>query len=160
MTERAAQVAKQKNDELPDGELADVARVVGIGAIKYNDLSRDRQQDIHFDIDKALALEGNTAPYMQYAYARLRSIARKAQNEGAATADSGRSSNRQSGAWPVDCSTYAAAVRDGGPHRASITCASICSIPLVRSARFIPKCRSSKPNPRRGPTAQAVGARR
>lgn len=87
-TERAAQVAKQKNDELPDGELADVARVVGIGAIKYNDLSRDRQQDIHFDIDKALALEGNTAPYMQYAYARLRSIARKAQNEGAATADS------------------------------------------------------------------------
>ncbi len=86
-TERATQTAKQKNDELSQTELAEVARVVGIGAVKYNDLSRDRQQDIHFDIDKALALEGNTAPYMQYAYARLRSIARKAQSEGWATAD-------------------------------------------------------------------------
>lgn len=86
-TERAAQTAKQKNEDLGAAELAEVARVVGIGAVKYNDLSRDRQQDIHFDIDKALSLEGNTAPYMQYAYARLRSIARKAQSESMATAD-------------------------------------------------------------------------
>lgn len=79
--EKAAQVARQKNDELDETELRQVAQVVGIGAVKYNDLSRDRQQDIHFDIDKALALEGNTAPYIQYAYARLRSIARKAEAE-------------------------------------------------------------------------------
>lgn len=86
-TERAAEVARQKSAELSEAELSEVARVVGIGAIKYSDLSRDRQQDIHFDLDKALALDGNTAPYMQYAYARLRSIARKAQAEGFQTAD-------------------------------------------------------------------------
>ena len=86
-TEHAAAAAKQKNAELSDEEVAEVARVVGIGAIKYNDLSRDRSQDINFDIEKALSLEGNTAPYMQYAYARLRSIARRAATEGMATAD-------------------------------------------------------------------------
>lgn len=86
-TERAAEVARQKSADLSEAELSEVARVVGIGAIKYSDLSRDRQQDIHFDLDKALALDGNTAPYMQYAYARLRSIARKAQAEGFQTAD-------------------------------------------------------------------------
>jgi arginyl-tRNA synthetase len=86
-TERAAEVARQKSAELSEAELSEVARVVGIGAIKYSDLSRDRQQDIQFDLDKALALDGNTAPYMQYAYARLRSIARKAEAEGFQTAD-------------------------------------------------------------------------
>ena len=86
-TERAAEVARQKNADLSQAELAEVSRVVGIGAIKYNDLSRDRSQDIHFDLDKALALDGNTAPYMQYAYARLRSIARRAATEGVTMAD-------------------------------------------------------------------------
>jgi arginyl-tRNA synthetase len=83
---RAAGVAAGKNAELGADELAEVARVVGIGAIKYNDLARDRSSDIHFDLDKALALDGNTAPYIQYAYARLRSIARRAQAEGATVA--------------------------------------------------------------------------
>lgn len=78
---RARTVAASKNPELTQDELDEVARVVGIGAIKYNDLSRDRVSDIQFDLDKALALEGNTAPYMQYAYARLRSIARRAAAE-------------------------------------------------------------------------------
>lgn len=80
---RARIVAQSKNPELPEAELAEVARVVGIGAIKYNDLSRDRLSDVHFDLDLALSLDGNTAPYMQYAYARLRSIARRAEVEGA-----------------------------------------------------------------------------
>lgn len=75
-------VAAQKNAELGPEEVAEVARVVGIGAIKYNDLCRDRIADIHFDLDKAMALDGNTAPYMQYAYARLRSIGRRATAEG------------------------------------------------------------------------------
>ncbi len=83
---RARIVAHDKNPELPDAELDEVARVVGIGAIKYSDLVRDRQSDIHFDLDKALALEGNTAPYLQYAYARLRSIHRRAEAEGSAAA--------------------------------------------------------------------------
>lgn len=75
--ERAAGVAREKNPELGEAELQEVARVVGLGAVKYNDLSRDRVGDINFDLDKALNLEGNTAPYMQYAYARLRSIVHK-----------------------------------------------------------------------------------
>jgi arginyl-tRNA synthetase len=88
--ERARAVAKGKNAELEAEDLEEVARVVGIGAIKYNDLCRDRQSDINFDLDKALALEGNTAPYIQYAYARLRSIARRAEAEGATMATSPR----------------------------------------------------------------------
>ena len=83
---RARIVAQSKNPELAEADLDEVARVVGIGAIKYNDLSRDRQSDVHFDLDQALALDGNTAPYMQYAYARLRSIARRAAAEGASPA--------------------------------------------------------------------------
>ncbi|MCS6916039.1 MAG: arginine--tRNA ligase [Myxococcales bacterium] len=75
---RAAEVARRKNPDLSDAEVAEVARVVGIGAVKYNDLCRDRDTDVIFDLDRALALEGNTAPYIQYAYARIRSIARKA----------------------------------------------------------------------------------
>ena len=83
---RARVVAQEKNPELPPSDLDEVARVVGIGAIKYNDLARDRQSDINFDLDKAMALDGNTAPYMQYAYARLRSIARRAEADGATVA--------------------------------------------------------------------------
>jgi arginyl-tRNA synthetase len=83
---RAKGVAQAKNAELAPAELDEVARVVGTGAIKYNDLCRDRQSDINFDFDKALALDGNTAPYIQYAYARLRSIARRAEADGASLA--------------------------------------------------------------------------
>jgi arginyl-tRNA synthetase len=82
---RALAVAAEKAGEpregeapLSDEEQRNVARVVGIGAVKYNDLSRDRQSLVTFTWDKALALQGNTAPYLQYAYARIRSIVRKA----------------------------------------------------------------------------------
>ena len=83
---RAQTVAQEKNSELSPEEIAEVARVVGIGAVKYNDLCRDRVADIHFDLDKAMALEGNTAPYIQYAYTRMRSIGRRAAAEGFPTA--------------------------------------------------------------------------
>ncbi|MFQ5353159.1 MAG: arginine--tRNA ligase, partial [Candidatus Binatia bacterium] len=59
-------------------EAAKTAEVVGIGAVKYFDLAHARQSDYKFDLDHMLAMEGNTAPYMMYAYARIRSIARKA----------------------------------------------------------------------------------
>ncbi len=55
-----------------------VARAVGIGAVKYADLSTDRTRDYVFDLDRMLALDGNTAPYLQYAHARVRSIFRRA----------------------------------------------------------------------------------
>ena len=81
--ERAREVARGANAALTDDEVAEVARVVGVGAVKYNDLSKDRQTLVTFTWDKALALNGNTAPYLQYAYARVRSILRKAAEQGA-----------------------------------------------------------------------------
>ena len=78
---RAMAVVEAKNPDLPPHEMAEVARVVGLGAIKYADLSQNRQSDILFDWDKMLAMQGNTAPYLQYAYARIRSIFRKGAEE-------------------------------------------------------------------------------
>ncbi len=59
-------------------EIDRIAEVVGIGAVKYFDLSFARQSDYKFDLDTMIAMDGNTAPYMMYAYARVRSIGRKA----------------------------------------------------------------------------------
>ena len=75
--ERALKVVAERNPELPEAQRKQVARVVGIAAIKYADLLPNRQSDYVFSWDKMLALEGNTAPYMLYAYARIRSIFRK-----------------------------------------------------------------------------------
>ena len=75
--ERALAVVSEKNPDLPDTERLEIARVVGLGALKYADLSNNRQSDYIFDWDKMLALQGNTAPYLQYAYTRVRSIFRK-----------------------------------------------------------------------------------
>ncbi len=80
---RAFDVATQASPELPEADRRDIARVVGIGAVKYNDLSKDRQTLVTFTWDKALSLTGNSGPYLQYAYARIQSILRKAKAEGA-----------------------------------------------------------------------------
>ena len=75
--ERALAVVSEKNPDLPEAKRREIARVVGLGALKYADLSNNRQSDYIFDWDKMLALQGNTAPYLQYAYTRVRSIFRK-----------------------------------------------------------------------------------
>src|SRR5205823_3098911 len=75
--ERAFKVVSDKNSELPEPARHEIARIVGIGAIKYADLLPNRQTDYVFSWDKMLALSGNTAPYLEYAYARIRSIFRK-----------------------------------------------------------------------------------
>ena len=77
--ERAFQVVSEKNAELPEAQRKEIARVIGLGAVKYADLLPNRQSDYVFSWDKMLALSGNTAPYLQYAYARIRSIFRKAE---------------------------------------------------------------------------------
>ena len=77
---------KEKNPDLPDDEQVDIGRMVGIGALKYADLSTDRVKDYVFDWDRMLAFEGNTAPYLQYAHARIRSILRRAAEGEAAIA--------------------------------------------------------------------------
>jgi arginyl-tRNA synthetase len=80
---RALDVARSCNEALSEDELREAARVVGLGAVKYNDLSKDRQTLVTFTWDKALSLQGNTAPYLQYAHARVRSMLRKARSQGA-----------------------------------------------------------------------------
>jgi len=79
--ERARAIARDKNPSLSEDELSRIARVVGIGAVKYADLMQNRTADYRFSWDKMLALDGNTAPYLQYVYARIRSIFRKGELE-------------------------------------------------------------------------------
>jgi arginyl-tRNA synthetase len=79
--ERARAVVRDKNPSLSEEEQAHIARVVGIGAVKYADLMQNRTADYRFSWDKMLALDGNTAPYLQYVYARIRSIFRKGDLE-------------------------------------------------------------------------------
>jgi len=75
--ERAAAAVAEKNPDLDGDARAEVARMIGIGAVKYADLSTDRIKDYVFDWDRMLAFEGNTAPYLQYAHARICSIFRR-----------------------------------------------------------------------------------
>lgn len=76
--ERAEVVVREKNPELNEEQYKTVARKVGIGAVKYADLSKTRTTDYIFDWELMLSFEGNTGPYLQYAYARICSIFRKA----------------------------------------------------------------------------------
>ena len=76
--ERAAAAIAEKNPEMPADERARVAHMVGIGAVKYADLSGDRVKDYIFDWERMLSFDGNTAPYLQYAHARICSIFRRA----------------------------------------------------------------------------------
>src|SRR5215470_14874482 len=79
--ERARTIAREKNPSLSAEELERIAHVVGIGAVKYADLMQNRLADYRFSWDKMLALDGNTAPYLQYVYARIRSIFRRGDLE-------------------------------------------------------------------------------
>jgi arginyl-tRNA synthetase len=74
---RAREAIDERNEELPEREKDFVARALGIGAVKYADLSTERLRDYVFDFDRMLAFDGNTAPYLQYAHARIRSIFRR-----------------------------------------------------------------------------------
>jgi arginyl-tRNA synthetase len=76
--EKALTVVTEKQPDLPDDRKRAIAHAVGIGAVKYGDFSKDRVSDYVFSFEKMLALDGNTAPYLQYAHARVRSIFRKA----------------------------------------------------------------------------------
>ena len=77
--QRALKPVTEKNPELPEDLRLNIANVVGIGALKYSDLSQNPASDYIFDWDKLLSLDGNTAPYLQYAYVRIQSIFRKGQ---------------------------------------------------------------------------------
>ncbi len=79
--DRAAEALKERESELPPERQAAVARALGIGAVKYADLSTERNRDYVFDWDRMLAFEGDTGPYLQYAHARIRSIFRRAETD-------------------------------------------------------------------------------
>lgn len=76
---RAFTLVSEKNPHLPENERRHIAHAVGIGAVKYADLSKNRSSDYVFNWNQMLAFEGNTAPYLQYAYTRIASVFRKAE---------------------------------------------------------------------------------
>ncbi len=79
--ERARRMVEARSDKLPQEEIESTARIIGLGAVKYAELSQNRLTDYVFSWDKLLALDGNTAPYLQNAYVRIRSIFRRAEED-------------------------------------------------------------------------------
>ena len=79
---KARTVIDELRPDLPEAERESIAHDIGIGGVKYADLSTAHDSDYVFDLDRMLALTGNTAPYLQYAVARIRSISRKAEAQG------------------------------------------------------------------------------
>lgn len=135
--ERARRLIADKNPTMDDAELERLAQVVGIGAVKYADLSKSRTTDYVFDWDNMLSFEGNTAPYMQYAYTRVASIFKR----------SGQNEQQLSGAiWlAVEQETQLAVrllqleeaivtvARDGTPH---VLCAYLYDLAVLFSAFY------------------------
>jgi arginyl-tRNA synthetase len=76
--QRAYRMVQEKNTDMPEKELRNISRVVGVAAVKYADLSKNRASDYLFSFDNMISFEGNTAPYLLYAYTRVSSIFRKA----------------------------------------------------------------------------------
>jgi arginyl-tRNA synthetase len=85
-SERAYRLVSEKNADLDEAERRNIARIVGAGAVKYYDLARNRNSDYVFDWSAMLSFDGNTAPYMLYAYARICSVLRKLDQSGTAGA--------------------------------------------------------------------------
>ena len=81
---RAAAVVREKRPDFSEQQLASVGDAIGTGAVKYADLSKDRVSDYLFSWEKMLSFDGNTAPYLQYAYARIQAIFRKAGGKASA----------------------------------------------------------------------------
>jgi len=79
--ERARRMVEARSDKLPQEEIESTAHTIGLGAVKYAELSQNRLTDYVFSWDKLLALDGNTAPYLQNAYVRIRSIFRRAEED-------------------------------------------------------------------------------
>jgi len=79
---RAKRIIEQKSPQITGADLDELATIIGIGAVKYADLSKNRTTDYIFDWDSMLSFEGNTAPYIQYAGARIRSLLEKARLQG------------------------------------------------------------------------------
>ncbi|NJD00538.1 arginine--tRNA ligase [Candidatus Erwinia dacicola] len=118
--DRATKLIGEKNPDMPADELQQLAEIVGIGAVKYADLSKSRTTDYIFDWDNMLAFEGNTAPYMQYAYTRVLSVFRKAGIDEHGISGKTRISEEREAALAVRLLQFEEVItqvaRDGMPH--------------------------------------------
>ena len=113
--ERAEAAIAEKNPDLDDDDRAPVARMIGIGAVKYADLSTDRIKDYVFDWDRMVSFDGNTGPYLQYAHARICSIFRRAGHRPGVGSRSPDRARRPAGA---SAGAAVAGVSDGDRHHA------------------------------------------
>ncbi|OZI14799.1 arginine--tRNA ligase [Sodalis-like symbiont of Philaenus spumarius] len=135
--ERARRLVAAKNPTMDAGGLARLVQVVGIGAVKYADLSKSRTTDYVFDWDNMLSFEGNTAPYMQYAYTRVSSIfKRSGQDENQLTGDI-RLEVEQETQLAVRLLQFEEAIatvaHDGTPH---VLCAYLYDLAVLFSAFY------------------------
>jgi arginyl-tRNA synthetase len=117
---RARKIVDEKNPDLSEDEKIGISEKIGIGAVKYADLSQYRMTDYVFSWEKMLSLHGNTAPYLQNAYVRIRSIFRKAGETGVAMAA------RSDGFQAVKSET------DGCPSRRSLELTDLAEINLAK----------------------------
>ena len=124
--DRAYQTVSEKSSELPEAQKKEIARVVGIGAVKYADLLPNRQSDYIFSWDKMLALQGNTAPYLLYAYARIKSIFRKTEAGSSLVTRHLFWPRRKNSRWPSICSILASRSKPSRKNIARIIYAIIC----------------------------------
>jgi arginyl-tRNA synthetase len=99
---RAFKIVSEKSYDLSEAQQKEIARVVGLGAVKYADLLPNRQSDYIFSWDKMLALQGNTAPYLLYAYARIKSIFRKSDFGGTSSNPDGLIRDSQSSSLRIN----------------------------------------------------------
>jgi len=138
--ERARRLVAEKNPDMPADELEKLANAVGIGAVKYADLSKNRTTDYVFDWDNMLAFEGNTAPYMQYAYTRVLSVFRKADIDESVLAQAqvtiSEDREAQLAARLLQFEeTLAVVARDGTPH---VVCAYLYDLAGLFSGFYEP----------------------
>ena len=136
--ERATVLINEKNTNLSDDEKTAVIEAVGIGSVKYADLSKNRTTDYVFDWDNMLSFEGNTAPYMQYAYTRIRSIFNKADVNPTALAEAKiQLSDEKERALAIKLLQFEEAVqtvgKDGTPH---VLCAYLYELAGVFSSFY------------------------
>ncbi len=150
--DRAAAAIADKNPDLDDAARAEVATMIGIGAVKYADLSTDRVKDYVFDWDRMLSFDGNTAPYLQYAHARICSIFRRA-GAGACSRRVTRrccSTPRRSARWRCDCWPIPRRSTRLSLRTARTSCAPTCTSWPPTSRRSTSTVRSSRPTTRSG----------
>ncbi|MGP1933621.1 MAG: arginine--tRNA ligase [Arsenophonus sp. NC-XBC3-MAG3] len=135
--ERASDLIRKKNPAILEKELQSISQIVGIGAVKYADLSKNRTTDYIFDWNNMLSFNGNTAPYMQYAYARVTSIFKRANIDPSALGDPIILTNKYEQALAIRLlqfeETILIVAREGLPH---IMCAYLYNLARLFSSFY------------------------